>query len=143
MERLQNSATYGIVILNRTPNPIQSSDTVHQHGRANTQVSKQHINQTYHNPRSTLIDHRRAYTPMEESDHGLSNLVHEMLVHMGCSNSVRAQRLMCQVIWQRKGSHDDIWVANMGGLARLQLRGPPSTRRSAAITMCTPKANTI
>jgi len=61
---------------------------------------------------------------MEESGHGLSNLVHEMLVHMGCNSGVKTQRLMRQVIWQWKGSHDDIWVANMGGLARLQLRKP-------------------
>jgi len=56
------------------------------------------------------------------SDYALLNLVHEMLVHMGCNSSVKAERLMRQAIWQWKGSHDGIWVTNMGELARLQLR---------------------
>ena len=61
---------------------------------------------------------------MEESGHGLSNLVHEMLVHMGTNSGVRAQRELRVVLQQWKKSHDDIWVANMGELARLQLREP-------------------
>ena len=59
---------------------------------------------------------------MEEGGHNLSNLVGEMLVHMGTNSDVRAQRELRVVLWQWKESHG-CNVSNMGELAKLEIKG--------------------
>ena len=59
---------------------------------------------------------------MEDGGHNLSNLVGEMLVHMGTNSGVRVQRELRVALWQWKESHG-CNVSNMNELAKLKLKG--------------------